>query len=85
MQTARATLRVPKPSISTEETRRALRELIKERSFSRGTYKLATGRTSDYYLDMKPTMFHPAGAFWLAQLMLERIRNFKLHIDYVGG
>ena len=31
-------------------------EIIKERSFSRGRFVLASGRESNYYLDMKPSM-----------------------------
>jgi small subunit ribosomal protein S1 len=48
------------------ETKKRMRarliELIAERSFGRKKIVLASGRESDFYFDMKPTMFHPEGA-----------------------
>jgi orotate phosphoribosyltransferase len=60
-----------------------LMQLIRERSFGRGKVKLASGRESDFYFDMKPTMLHPAGAAWVADLILEEIE--PLQVDYIGG
>jgi orotate phosphoribosyltransferase len=57
--------------------------LIKEKSFSKGSFVLASGKTSDYYLDMKPTMFDPEGAAALAEMILDRLHDLK--VDYVGG
>jgi orotate phosphoribosyltransferase len=57
--------------------------IVKERSFEFGAFTLASGENSDYYLDMKPTMFHPEGANLLAQLILRRIT--ELGADYIGG
>ena len=42
--------------------RAELFELIRTRSFGRGRILLASGRESDYYIDMRPTTVHPAGA-----------------------
>ena len=73
-------LRFPMNKLST----RALAfNLIKERSFQRGDFVLASGKKSKFYLDMKPTMFHPEGANLLSQLIFERIKDLKP--DYVGG
>jgi orotate phosphoribosyltransferase len=58
-------------------------EIIKERSFKFGNFILVSGRTSQYYLDMKPTMFDPEGGNLLARLVLDRIAELKP--DYVGG
>jgi orotate phosphoribosyltransferase len=58
-------------------------QLIKERSFFRKKITLASGRESDFYFDMKPTMFHPEGAALLAELMLHDLEG--LNVDYVGG
>ena len=45
----------------------ALVALIKERSFQSGAkVKLASGRTSQFYFNMKPTMLHPQGAHLIA-------------------
>jgi orotate phosphoribosyltransferase len=57
--------------------------IIKEHSFRRGHFVLASGQTSNYYLDLKPTMFHPEGADLTAKMIFARIRD--LDVDYVGG
>lgn len=64
-------------------TRNRLIELIRERSFGRRKVVLASGRESDFYFDMKPTMFHPEGAALLARMILARLTG--LGVDYVGG
>ena len=76
-------MRVTREDRAASDTRSSLFALIKARSFSRGNLTLVSGRTTNYYFDMKPTMFHPAGAAWIAELMLDRIENLKA--DYVGG
>jgi len=65
------------------EIRPQLMALIRERSFGRGKIKLASGRESDFYFDMKPTMLHPAGAAWLAELILDELNG--LDIECIGG
>jgi len=57
--------------------------LIKERSFFRGRITLASGKESDFYLDMKPTMLSPEGATLLAELLLDKLPDSQ--VDYVGG
>jgi orotate phosphoribosyltransferase len=57
--------------------------LIKARSFLRGNFVLASGKKSEYFLDMKPTMFDPEGAHALAELLLDQLSDVK--VDYVGG
>jgi orotate phosphoribosyltransferase len=57
--------------------------LIKARSFRRGQFVLASGKTSEYYLDMKPTMFDPEGAHALAELLLDQLSDVP--VDYAGG
>ena len=57
--------------------------LIAERSFGRKKIVLASGRESDFYFDMKPTMFHPEGAALLARMILARLS--RLDVDLVGG
>jgi orotate phosphoribosyltransferase len=58
-------------------------ELIRQLSYREGDFVLASGKRSRFYLDMKPTMFHPAGAASLAALTLDRLSNLK--VDCVGG
>jgi orotate phosphoribosyltransferase len=57
--------------------------LIKARSFRRGQFVLASGKTSEYYLDMKPMMFDPEGSYALAALLLDHLCDRQ--VDYVGG
>jgi orotate phosphoribosyltransferase len=58
--------------------------IVRERSFSRGgEIKLASGRSSSFYFNMKPTMLHPEGAHLIASLMLEAIKGDR--VDLIGG
>lgn len=66
-----------------EAPRRQLFAIIKARSFRRGRITLASGVVSDYYFDMKPTMFDPAGASLIAELLLDELAELK--VDAVGG
>jgi orotate phosphoribosyltransferase len=63
--------------------REQLTRLIAERSFGRKKITLASGRESNFYFDMKPTMFHPEGAALLARMILARLAG--LNVDLVGG
>ena len=65
------------------DLREQLFDLIKERSFRRGSFTLASGKQSAYYFDSKPTMLHPEGASLLAELILDELRDVK--VDCVGG
>jgi orotate phosphoribosyltransferase len=68
---------------STIQTRTRAYEIIRERSFVRGPKKLASGKISDHYFDMKPTMLHHEGSNLLSDLVLDRIKDLK--VDYIGG
>jgi orotate phosphoribosyltransferase len=57
--------------------------IIKEHSFKFGNFILVSGKASNYYLDMKPTMFDAEGSSLLARLVLDRIT--ELQPDYIGG
>ena len=67
----------------TEDNRARLAEIIRTRSFGRGKIILASGRESDFYVNLKPTMLDAEGAALLAELTLEALRGER--IDYVGG
>ncbi|MFN3624518.1 MAG: orotate phosphoribosyltransferase [Hyphomicrobium sp.] len=59
-------------------------DIIKTRSFQSGReVKLASGRTSTYYFNMKPTMLDAEGAHLIATLILKAIADKK--VDLVGG
>lgn len=58
--------------------------IIKERSFEKGgERKLASGRTSNFYFNMKPTMMHAEGAHLIGVLVLDAVKGDT--IDLVGG
>ena len=63
--------------------RARLFDIIHERSFGYGDITLASGRTSNFYFNLKPTMCHPEGAALLAELTYDALRDDDL--DYVGG
>ena len=63
--------------------RAELFELIRTRSFGRGKIMLASGRESDYYIDMRPTTVHPAGATCVGELIVDALEG--LCVDFVGG
>ena len=54
------------------------RSLLQDRDF-----RLASGRSSNFFFDMKKTMFDPEGAALLADLLFETIRGED--VDYIGG
>lgn len=63
--------------------RARLKDIIEKRSFGRGEITLASGRKSDFYFNLKPTMLDPEGAALLAQLSLEALASENL--DAIGG
>ncbi|KPF96252.1 orotate phosphoribosyltransferase [Rhodopseudomonas sp. AAP120] len=69
--------------MSKSASRARLAEIIRTRSFGRGEITLASGRKSDFYFNLKPTMLDPEGAALLAELTYEALRDEK--VDYVGG
>ena len=60
-----------------------LAELLKRKSLSRGRFVLASGRSSDYYIDGKLTCFDPEGSAAIAEAILSEIKD--LPVDAVGG
>jgi orotate phosphoribosyltransferase len=71
----------PLPDIAAARAR--LRDIIHRRSFGYGEVKLASGRVSNFYFNLKPTMLDPEGAALLAQLTLDALAGER--IDAVGG
>jgi len=69
--------------LSKSASRARLAEIIRKRSFGRGEITLASGRKSDFYFNLKPTMLDPEGAALLAELTFESIKEDNL--DYIGG
>jgi orotate phosphoribosyltransferase len=66
------------------DDRRLLFDIIRRRSFRQGgAFKLASGRTSTIYFNLKPAMLDPEGARLIGAALAERAAALKA--DYVGG
>ena len=69
--------------MSKSASRARLLEIIRRRSFGRGEITLASGRKSDFYFNLKPTMMDPEGATLLAELTYEALKDEGY--DFIGG
>jgi orotate phosphoribosyltransferase len=67
----------------TSAARARLRDIIHRRSFGYGEVKLASGRMSNFYFNLKPAMLDAEGAALLAQLTLDALAGER--IDGIGG
>lgn len=71
-------------AITPAAARMRLIELVRNRSYGTGVeIKLASGRVSDFYFNLKPTMMDPQGAHLLALLIIDALKDER--IDAVGG
>ena len=66
------------------DARARLLEIIRQKSLLRGTFKLVSGATSNYYLDMKPTTFDPEGATLIGEIICDMMQG-DTDIDSIGG
>jgi orotate phosphoribosyltransferase len=66
------------------DVRARLLEIIRQKSLLRGTFKLVSGATSNYYLDMKPTTFDPEGATLIAEIICDMMQG-DTDVDAIGG
>jgi orotate phosphoribosyltransferase len=57
--------------------------IIRAKSFLKGEFKLVSGAISNYYLDLKPTMFDAEGASLLADLVYEAVKGED--VAAIGG
>jgi orotate phosphoribosyltransferase len=64
--------------------RQELLDLILEVSFRRGKITLASGKESDFYVDMRPTLMQPRGVALAGRLVYEKLGS-GTPVDAVGG
>jgi len=83
ISTPRTTAQIPLPSGTMSENEERLLEILKKKSFKRGHFQLASGGTSDYYIDGKMTAVHSEGAYLIGEVLYERTKD--LDIDAIGG
>ena len=70
------------PAASSARSR--LIEIVRVRSFSTGAEtKLVSGRSTNFYFNMKPSMLDAEGAYLIATLILDAIKGED--VDLVGG
>jgi len=72
-----------------ETAKEELRKLLLEKSVCLGSFTLASGAQSDFYVDAKLTTMDPRGATLVGkagwQLIAETARDLKISVDAVGG
>jgi orotate phosphoribosyltransferase len=72
------------PGIDLAGKKRQLREIIRRRSLLRDRdFALASGRSSNFFFDMKRTLFDPQAAPLVADLLFDRIRSER--VECIGG
>ena len=74
----------PKPQANLSKELGRLFEIIRKKSLLRGQFTLASGATSDYYLDMKPTTLDPEGIALIAEIVSGMLATER-DIDSIGG
>jgi orotate phosphoribosyltransferase len=65
--------------------RTALLTLLAERSVRRGTFTLASGRVSSFYVDARLTTMSPEGLSLIGPLGLHTVRSAGWEVDSIGG
>ena len=60
-----------------------LANILKKKSLKRGQFTLASGKTSDYYIDARLCSLDPEGSLRIADAILKEIEGMKA--DAVGG
>jgi orotate phosphoribosyltransferase len=66
-----------------KELKAKLLALLKEEALKRGVFVLSSGKTSNYYLDGRIITLSAEGAYLVASIILEMIKDRK--IDAIGG
>ena len=66
------------------EDKEKLKQILLEKSVISGReFKLASGKTSTFYVDARVTTLHPEGAYLCGKIFLEMLKDFT--VDAVGG
>jgi orotate phosphoribosyltransferase len=63
----------------TDDLKDRLLKLLRDRSVRRGAFTLASGKTSDFYVDARQTTLHAEGSWLIGRMILD-----LLHEDSVG-
>ena len=60
-------------TLMTDSVQQQLRNLLMEVSVKRGNFTLASGKTSNIYVDVRQTSLHAQGSAWIAQCILAQL------------
>jgi len=67
------------------EPKQRLKELLLEKSYRKGKFRLTSGKESDFYIDGKQTTLSAEGAYLCGKLMFDIIQNQPDSVQAVGG
>src|SRR3954469_23531160 len=70
-------------NLTHDQARARLKELYLARAVSFGTFTLASGKTSSYYINSKKVLFHGEGIALLGELLYQATSD--LAIQAIGG
>ncbi|MGA9568220.1 MAG: orotate phosphoribosyltransferase [Candidatus Korobacteraceae bacterium] len=68
-----------------DNARTKLLQMLAEKSFRLGNFKLSSGGTSDYYIDCRLTTLDAAGAVATGEAVLEEIHERGWNANAIGG
>lgn len=60
-------------------------QIIRERSYEKRNVILASGRVSDFYIDLKNTLLHPRGIDIVSNLILANLKKYEGELKGIGG
>jgi orotate phosphoribosyltransferase len=67
------------------DDRQRLKEIILEKSYRKGKFKLSSGLESDFYIDGKQTTLDAEGAYLCGKAIFDLVRNNPEPISAIGG
>lgn len=67
------------------DAKKRLKELILEKSYRKGKFKLSSGKESDFYVDGKQTTLSAEGAYLCGKLIFDLLKNNAPPIEAIGG
>lgn len=65
--------------------RARLKQILLEKSYRQGTFKLTSGKESDFYIDGKQTTLSAEGAYLCGKLLFALLQEQPEKIEAVGG